>query len=59
MNKKCPICDLAESLNLIIEAGYEDTDVSLEELEEAKKIFLKAFSFLVKKTINEEKMYED
>lgn len=57
--KKCPICDLAEALNTIIEAGYEDSDISLEELEEAKKIFLKAFSFLVKKTINEEKDYED
>lgn len=57
--KKCPICDLAESLNTIIEAGFEDTDVSLEELEEAKKIFLKAFSFLVKSTINEGKTYED
>ena len=57
--KKCPICDLAESLNTIIESGYEDSDVSLEELEEAKKIFLKAFSFLVKKTINEVKEYED
>ena len=57
--KKCPICDLAEALNTIIEAGYEDSDVSLEELEEAKKIFLKAFSFLVKKTINEVKEYED
>ena len=57
--KKCPICDLAESLNTIIESGYEDSDVSLEELEEAKKIFLKAFSFLVKKTINEEKRYEN
>ena len=57
--KKCPICDLAESLNTIIEAGFEDSDVSLEELEEAKKNFLKAFSFLVKKTINEVKEYED
>lgn len=57
MNKKCPICDLAEALNVIIESGYEDTDVSLEELEEAKKIFLKAFSFLVRKI--EEKNYED
>lgn len=57
--KKCPICDLAESLNTIIESGFEDSDVSLEELEEAKKIFLKAFSFLVKKTINEVKEYEN
>ena len=57
--KKCPICDLAEALNTIIEAGYEDSDVSLDELEEAKKLFLKAFSFLVKKTINEVKDYED
>ena len=57
--KRCAICDLAEALNTIIEAGYEDTDVSLEELEEAKKIFLKAFSFLVKQTINEGKTYED
>lgn len=57
--EKCPICDLAEALNTIIEAGYEDSDVSFEELEEAKKIFLKAFSFLVKKIINEVKEYED
>lgn len=57
--KKCPVCDLAESLNTIIEAGYEDSDVSLEELEEAKKVFLKAFSFLVKKVINEAKEYEN
>lgn len=57
--KKCPICDLAESLNTIIEAGYDDTDVSLEELEEAKKIFLKAFSFLIKKVINEVNEYEN
>lgn len=57
--KQCPICDLAESLNTIIEAGYEDSDVSLEELEEAKKIFLKAFSFLTKKVINEVKEYEN
>lgn len=57
--KKCPICDLAESINIIIEAGYEDTDVSLEELDEAKKVFLKSFSFLVKKVIDEERIYED
>lgn len=56
--KKCPICDLAESLNTIIEAGYEDTDVSLEELDEAKKVFIKAFSFLVKKVVSEVKEYE-
>lgn len=57
--KKCPICDLAESLDTIIEAGYEDSDVSLEELEEAKKVFLKAFSFLTKKVMNEVKEYEN
>lgn len=57
--KKCPICDLAEALNTIIESGYEDSDVSLEELEEAKKIFLKAFSYLTKKVINEVKEYEN
>lgn len=57
--KKCPICDLAEALNIIIEAGYEDTDVSLEELDEAKKVFIKAFSFLTKKVINEAKEYEN
>lgn len=56
---KCPVCDLAESINTIIEAGFEDSDVSLEELEEAKKIFLKAFNFLVKKAVNEEKIYEN
>ena len=28
--KKCPICDLAEALNTIIEAGFADSDVSLE-----------------------------
>lgn len=57
--KKCPVCDLADSINIIIEAGFDDTDVSLEELDEAKKVFLKSFSFLVKKVINEDKNYEN
>lgn len=57
--KSCPICDLGEALNTIIEASYEDADVSLEELEDAKKLFLRAFSHLVKKIINEVKEYED
>lgn len=57
--EKCPICDLAESLNTIIEAGFEDSDISLEELTEAKSTFLKAFKFLVKRVINEVKEYEN
>lgn len=57
--KNCPICDFAESINTIIEAGFADTDVSLEELDDAKKLFLKTFSYLVRKIINEDKSYED
>lgn len=50
-----PFDAIAESLAVILDADYEDTDVTDEELALAKKRFAHALRFVVVSTVEEQK----